>query len=371
MILRKALFVLLAVLPMVLSAQEIPQKIQQEILSQHPDLDRDGDGEISIREFKRGRKSLPKEAKKRIDAAMAGTFEAQKQREIDRLLRGMGLRGELGIEYKTSKQGRTLLDIVYPKNKIHEKAPLLIFVHGGGYHGGDRSLLYGDINLIKNATDNGIAVATIGYSLVGKSEDVRMMHLNQDVKDALRYLAQNSDRFGIDPNKFITWGQSAGGSLALIAALTPNDHLPGAVSGPGTEHTVIGCIDFFGVTTFLEPSVVGARQVNEGRQNSWFDLKGGRDTEQTIIDCSPDRHLRSDSPPLLIFNGEKDPKVPVEHGRYMNRLAKELGADVTYVEIKNAGHGIKLADDAEGELSMTKPQAEQIITEHIVKWVNR
>jgi len=160
-------------------------------------------------------------------------------------------------------------------------------------------------------------------------------------------------------------------SLTVIAALTPNDHLPGAVSGPGTEHRVIGCIEVFVVTTFLEPSVVGAREVSQARQNSWSDLKGGRDTEQTIIDCSPDRHLKSDSPPILAFNGYKDPKIPVEHGRYLKQLAEKVGADVTYVEIKNAGHGFKLADDAVGELSMTTPQAEQLITKHLFKWVKK
>jgi acetyl esterase/lipase len=209
-------------------------------------------------------------------------------------------------------------------------------------------------------------VATIGYSLVGKSEDVRMKHLNQDVKDALRFLAQNSDRFGIDRHTFIILGQSAGGSLALIASLTPPDHLPGAVSGPGADYKVIGCINFFGATTFLEPSVVAQREVNQGRQNSWFALEEGLDSDQTVIDCSPDKHLKGDSPPILMFSGEQDHKVPAAHGRHLKKLAEEVGANVTLYEIRNAGHGIKSADG--GKLSMNRREFVKITLENIAKW---
>ena len=81
--------------------------------------------------------------------------------------------------------------------------------------------------------------------------------------------------------------------------------------------------------------------------------------------------MKSDSPPILMFNGKQDPKVPVEHGRHMNKLAKELGANVTYVEIENAGHGIKLADGADGELAISKEDAARLIHEHIMKWVSK
>ncbi|NJL19131.1 MAG: carboxylesterase family protein [Bdellovibrionaceae bacterium] len=246
---------MLAILPSFLTAQEagIPEELQQEVLSQHPGLDADGDGKISRKEFKKGGQSIPQEEREKIMQALAGDQEDLQTQAAKSQLEGLGLSGEQGIKYKESKQDRCYLDIVHPKNKLYEKAPLLIFIHGGGYHGGDRSLLYrpDSFGLAQRASEQGIAVATLGYRLIGKEKEVRMVHLNQDIKDALRYLAQNSDRFAIDPNKMITLGQSAGGSLALIAALTPSDYLPGAVSGPDTQHTVVGCINYFGPTHLL------------------------------------------------------------------------------------------------------------------------
>ncbi|NJL19130.1 MAG: hypothetical protein HC901_02195 [Bdellovibrionaceae bacterium] len=74
---------------------------------------------------------------------------------------------------------------------------------------------------------------------------------------------------------------------------------------------------------------------------------------------------------MLQFSGEKDPKVPVAHGRYLDRLGRELGANVTYIEIKNSGHGLKLAGDADGGLSLTQEEFEKICIEHILKWIAR
>jgi len=371
----KKTFVLWSGIPLLLSAvasaQQIPREIQNRILSEFPNLDKDGDGEITIEEYMEGRSSVPPKSRYPLNAALAGEIEACRSVNAKKALAGMGLQVEQGIPYKESQQGRTRLDVVYPKNKIYEKAPVLIYVHGGGYQSGTRSLFYENrlmLSIVKSLTSQGMAVATVGYRLIGKDEHTRMVHLNQDIKDALRYLAQNSDRFGIDPDQFMLWGQSAGGSLALIGALTPPDHLPGAVSGPDTKHSVIGCVNFFGLTTFMEPGVVGPKSKSQAYAR-FFDLEGGLDTEQTMIDCSPDRHLKSSSPSVLQFSGEKDEKVSVEHGRYLSRFGEEMDADVTYIEVKNAGHGINPKNAVGGELSMTEDDVVRTAIKHITKWV--
>lgn len=354
------------------SSQQIPQKIQNQILSKFPNMDKDGDEKITIEEYMRGRQSVPCKLRYQLNETLALEIEAFRSTKARNVITNLGLEIKQGIEYKESKQGRTLLDIMYPKIKIYEKAPVLIYVHGGGYQAGSRSLVYeGSMTLstIKNLTSQGVAVATVGYRLIGKDEHTRMVHLNQDIKDALRYLAQNSDSLQLDPDKLMVMGQSAGGSLALVAGLTPYDHLPGTVSGPKTQHTVIGCIGFFGLTTFIEPSVMGATNKSQ-ISTRFFDIKSGLDTKQTIIECSPDQHLKKTSPPLLQFSGEKDDKVSVEHGRYINELGKKVGADVTYIEVKNAGHGVNPKKTVGGKLSLSEEDVVKIIYEHVMKWVS-
>ena len=98
----------------------------------------------------------------------------------------------LDIEYrKNTKQQRNRLDFIYPKTKVYERAPLFIYIHGGGNTGGTKNALYNKSSLIlKELTESGIAVATIDYRVFGAGEELGFHQLFEDCKDALRFLAK-------------------------------------------------------------------------------------------------------------------------------------------------------------------------------------
>jgi len=194
-----------------------------------------------------------------------------------------------------------------------------------------------------------------------------MTDLSEDIQDALRYMAKHRDTYGIDPERFITMGKSAGSSLALLSALCPHDHLPGAVKGRGTQHTVIGNVSFFGGTTYSAPEVIDSSSADNSVKNRLFSPRGDLSTEEIVRLTSPDHFFTSDSPPILVFSGEYDGDL-VKHGRYLNKLGQKTGVEVTYHEIKNAGHGFG-DSTAHGELSMTNDEANAIVVEHILRWV--
>ncbi len=282
-------------------------------------------------------------------------------------LSALGLKGEQNIEYKYSEENRTSLDIIYPKRTIYEKAPLLIFFHGGGYVNGSKDSIYSRKHVVRAVTEAGIAVASINYRLVKRDNNIRMNQVNVDCKDALRFLALNADRFGIDRHKFITWGSSAGGSLALITAITPPDYLPGEVSGDDIDHTVIGSVVYFGAVSFFEETGVW-----EGRRQPinplLFEGYSGLSPDEIRALTSPDRHFTSDAPPLLLFYGDKDHVVPVENGRLLNALALEKGVEVSYFEVKNADHSL---NPVGGDVSLTWPEIKQLTAEHVLRWASQ
>ena len=209
--------------------------VRQQILKRFSRADKDGDSVLSDSEMKaifrqaakRGNRNTPSTGNSRIN-------NAKKNPGAEAILNSLGVKSELDIEYKkNTSQQRNKLDFIYPKKKVYVKAPLFIYIHGGGNTGGTKNAIYtkGDL-VLKELTDAGIAVATIDYRLFGQGEELGFHQLFQDCKDAIRFLAKNSERFGIDPHKIVTWGTSAGGSKALICALTANDLLPGEVTGP-------------------------------------------------------------------------------------------------------------------------------------------
>lgn len=350
--------------------------VSQRVMQRYPQADQDGDGVLSETEkqelvqkaSQRGRKQRPS------SPSRSGT----NSQNAEAVLKQLGLKGELDIEYrKNTTQQRNRLDFIYPKTKVYERAPLFIYIHGGGNTGGTKNALYNRSSLIlKELTESGIAVATIDYRVFGAGEELGFHQLFEDCKDALRFLAKHSDRYGVDPHKFITWGTSAGGSKALVAALTDSDFLPGENAGPETEHTVIGAISFYGATTYLVPELWEKRLERfPGRSESkgamLFKPSHGMSTEEIAKLVSADQYLKADSPPVLLVHGDTDPVVPIDLSEHLYTMAKEKGLDIELVEVKNAGHGFKQVQGNDATPSMTWDEVQQLVVQQVLEWIRQ
>lgn len=112
----------------------------------------------------------------------------------------------------------TRFDIFLPEST--SPTPLVIFIHGGGFTGGNKAFIYTDdySDQITELLSHGIAVATINYRLLksGNQEGV-LMSLN-DSRRAVQYLRYIYKELNIDKEKIGLFGSSAGGSTALWIA---------------------------------------------------------------------------------------------------------------------------------------------------------
>ena len=352
------------------------KEVFQRILQRYPQADKDGDGELSEAE----RQNLFQMARKGRNRSRPDNAD---NRKVDKkssdpaeLLETLGLKSERDIEYRqNTAQEKNRLDFIYPKTKVYDKAPLFIYIHGGGNTGGTKNALYSKGHLIlQELTESGVAVATIDYRLFDQGEELGFQHLFQDCKDALRFLALNADRFGIDPHKFITWGTSAGGSKALVTALTESDFLPGEVSGPKTEHTVIGAISFYGATTYLVEELWAKRLErfptrSETKAKMIMKPNSGLSVDEIKKMVSADQHLSPASPPILLVHGEADPVVPIELSEHLYEAAKKHNIDVELVEVENAGHGFAPVKGKRSQPSMTWDESQRLVVERVTQWI--
>ena len=106
------------------------------------------------------------------------------------------------------------LDIYGMKGKHYEHAPLLVFIHGGGYSGSSKQEIMarlGDI-FLPLLREHGYRVASLNYRLC-TVKGPKMIDCSTDCKDAMRFLVKNSETYGIDPQRMATLGSSAGGNL--------------------------------------------------------------------------------------------------------------------------------------------------------------
>lgn len=114
-----------------------------------------------------------------------------------------------------------------PRERTGEKLPFIIWIHGGGWHMGDFN---GHSLHSRYLAGNGIAGVRISYSLL--TQDATFEDSWSDIQDAVKYIREHAEEYGLDPSRFGFAGHSAGGHLAAYAAMrTPGTKLLVAFNG--------------------------------------------------------------------------------------------------------------------------------------------
>ena len=191
-------------------------------------------------------------------------------------------------------------------------APVLIHLHGGGFHMGRKSL-YSRALLVELARHGWVCVSA-SYRL--RPRAVFPDYL-VDAKKVIAWARRHGEEYGADPSTIFIAGSSAGAHLAATAALTPNDSTfqPGF---EGADTSVAGAICFFG---YYGP-------VDRGRQP---------------LPSSPFDYVRPDAPPVLVAHGEHDTLVPAEQARaFADRLLEVSTSPVVYAELPGGPHNFDL-----------------------------
>jgi len=237
------------------------------------------------------------------------------------------------VVYGEAGGQRLKLDFAKPTLCRDQKVPLVIYVHGGGWRSGDKSGAFqrGDSRMLFQL---GFAVASINYRLAPQSHFPAQIH---DCKLAVRYLRNNAEELGIDPDKIGIWGSSAGGHLvSLMGTANESDGL----EGPGLEgisSRVSAVVDHFGPTDL---TVDSSQTTNEGR-SMVLDFLGcmPSDCMGLASQASPVSYVTPDDPPVLILHGEKDTLVPFNQAVRFAEKLKLVGNACALIKVKNAEHG--------------------------------
>jgi acetyl esterase/lipase len=196
----------------------------------------------------------------------------------------------------------------------------------------------------------GWAVAGVSVRSSGQTTFPGQVH---DIKAALRWLANRAGEFGFDPARLVIAGNSSGGWVASMAALTAGrDELEGTVGERGT-YAVAAAIDFYGPSDFVQmddhmpPGAVDEFNAIVNTTNGHADerspeslLLGARihDVADRVAAANPATYARADAPPMLIIHGQADPLVPHHQSVVLYEALKAAGADATFVSIPGNRH---------------------------------
>lgn len=234
---------------------------------------------------------------------------------------------------------RLKLDIYQRTDGASSHAPILVYVHGGAWIIGYRR--YQGLPLLHHMAAVGWLCISVGYrrSPRGTFPD----HL-VDVKRALAWIHEHAEEYGGDPSRIAIAGNSAGGHLAALAALTPNV----ARFQPGFEAvdtSVVACMPFYGVYDFTDRFGHWKGKHRDMRlllERMVFKRKMS-EAPELFEEASPMHWVNEDAPPFFIFHGDKDSLVPVEEARRFSVMLADVSqAPVCYAEIPGAQHAYEV-----------------------------
>ena len=272
-----------------------------------------------------------------------------------------------------------VLDLYLPATPLRRPAPVIVFLHGGGWSGGTRTT---GPDFARYFAQDGFAMASIEYRL---TPAVTFPANVEDVRTAVRWLKANAAAQRLDPERICLWGTSAGGHLAAVAGLAP----PGTFEGAdNTDQTsAVRCVlDAYGPTRFdrmdaqteqerasLQTPVVtinagGGRGAAGGARGAGAAAApggrggapgGGRGAVphddaaspesrllgaaiQTVPDrvreASPIAYAGKNAPPFLIMHGLADSSVPHGQSVLLYEALKTAGNEVTLRLIDGLPH---------------------------------
>jgi acetyl esterase/lipase len=241
------------------------------------------------------------------------------------------------LAYAGDTLKRHQLDILLPKN-ASKNLPLVVWVHGGAWMLNDR---YADMGYMKNTVrgilDSGYAFATIEYRY---STDSVFPAQIRDCNQALEYLYQNADKYGIDRNRIALIGFSAGGHLASLVGLSNNNVVSEFYPVGAKTNFKIRCVlDFYGPSDFVMLASAPDTSVSNDR-NPVARLIGAMPAQRPDLAkrASPVTYVDKNDPPFFIVQGEKDESVPNTQSVVLASWLRLAGVPYQFTMVPGAPH---------------------------------
>ena len=237
------------------------------------------------------------------------------------------------VAYVTDGHERQKLDLYVPDTG--ENLPLIIWVHGGAWRGGDKTH-YNPKEYLKA----GYAGASINYRL---SQHAVFPAQIEDVKAAVRWLRANAETYRFDPNRFAAWGSSAGGHLVAMLGTTGDVAEFEVGENLEVSSQVQAVVDYFGPTDFLQMDAHSLPDglVHDAPDSPESQLVGGpiQEHKERVARANPITYVSKDDSPILIIHGDQDKLVPYHQSVLLKDALEAAGVPVTFYKVEGGGHG--------------------------------
>jgi acetyl esterase/lipase len=246
-----------------------------------------------------------------------------------------------------------LCDIWRPANG-NVSGLAFVYFHNSGWYLFDKD--FGTRPFFRHLVAQGHTVMDVAYRLC---PEVDIYGMIKDVKRAIAWMKANADRYGVNPEKIVLGGASAGGHLALLAGYAPQHPELTPEDVKSADLSVCGVISYYGPADLLAlyqhtnqqryvdlpPVPIGPGSTKRMRDGGRLDiLLGGHPQEAPYMYqlASPITYVHPGCPPTLLIHGNQDVLVPVEATCALHPKLVESGVPAINIVFPWTDHGFDI-----------------------------
>jgi len=237
-----------------------------------------------------------------------------------------------GYEWIRNYRGGQSLFAYYPPGEREGSGrAAVVFIHGGGWTSGHPSFFFPHCQYFAM---RGAVAFSVQYRLATAQSADGLEQVGSrclaDCKSAIRYIRENSAKFGIDPNKITVAGDSAGGHLAVALGLI------GEYDNPDDDLTV----------SARPQACVGFNPVADSNSAVVYRIFGienpGEEALRIAKTISPVDNVASGVPPMLVMHGTADTVIPIEQSERFAAAMKQAGNRCDLIKLEGAPHAFSI-----------------------------
>jgi|TARA_B110000467_G_scaffold164733_1_gene195341 acetyl esterase len=239
------------------------------------------------------------------------------------------------IVYKRVAERELALHVFNPEgHRSNHRRIAYLTIHGGGWVGGEPRKFYPFADYFAR---KGMVGISIEYRLLNKKRGTTVFDCVKDGRSAIRYIRTHAEELGIDPNRIIVSGGSAGAHVAVGTALF--DGVDEAGENTSISSRPNGVVLYYPV---IDTSSNGYGQAKIGEQ--WHQL-------------SPVDNIVSGLPPMLLFHGTGDTVTPYPGVKRFQERMTQAGNDCELITHPDGPHGHLIFDLNLWEDAMKRTEA--------------
>jgi acetyl esterase/lipase len=277
--------------------------------------------------------------------------------------------------YKIPGTDRNLVcDIWEPFDDNTRSGLAFIYLHGSAWTCLDKDI--GTRPFFRHLTSQGHLVMDVAYRLFPETNFMGMIH---DVKHAIAWMKANASMYGVNPEKIVVGGGSAGAHLALLAAYTDSNKMFTPDDLVGSDTSVCGVVSLYGQSNLTatyyhtcqhltsQSALRQNRNKKPGSKPSFIQKIMGADFHRLGFDkdvepgmlipilggdpyhvpnvyaqYSPDKYVHKNCPPTLLIHGEHDILAPLHAIRELYDGLERVGVQVVLHTIPQTDHAFDL-----------------------------